>query len=253
MNQLQERIAVVDVLRAVALFGIMVAHAEFEFLAGPTPSETFGRVYAFDPTITRLVDILVNGKFFAIFSFLFGLSFAIQLDNAARKGAAFAGRFAWRLAVLFLIGLVHQAFFTGDILMIYAVVGMLLIPLRNVSNRVLLVIAGRINLFRDSAESRARMRRLLVVGGAVALVTSAYLLVAGPDPCRRKTRSKYSADSWPVFNGSRLPRSTLRRWRCCFGGDLAPGSCPRWRPSDAWNLTTLPHVTIQILTHPVTL
>jgi uncharacterized protein len=42
--------------------------------------------------------------------------------------------------------------------------------------------AGRTKLFRDSAESRARMRRLLVVGGAVAVVTSAYLLFAGPMP-----------------------------------------------------------------------
>jgi uncharacterized membrane protein YeiB len=70
------------------------------------------------------------------------LSFAIQLENAARKGVPFAGRFAWRLVVLLLIGLVHQAFFTGDILMIYALLGMLLIPMRHVGNRALLIIAA---------------------------------------------------------------------------------------------------------------
>ena len=130
MSQQQERIAVVDVLRAVALFGIALAHFEFEFLSGPPPYPGFGQVHAADPLVGRLVEIFVNGKFFEIFSFLFGLSFAIQLENAARKGVPFAGRFAWRLVVLFLIGLVHQAFFTGDILMIYAVLGMLLIPMR---------------------------------------------------------------------------------------------------------------------------
>ncbi len=67
--------------------------------------------------------------------------FAIQLDNAARNGTAFAGRFAWRLAVLFLIGMAHQLLFNGDILMIYAALGLLLIPLGKVRSSVLLVVA----------------------------------------------------------------------------------------------------------------
>ncbi len=141
MSPQQERIAVVDVLRAVALFGIALAHFEFEFLAGPPPYPAYGQIHGADPLVARLVEIFTNGKFVAIFSFLFGLSFAIQLDNAARKGVPFAGRFAWRLVVLFLIGLVHQAFFTGDILMIYAILGMLLIPMRHLGNRMLLIIA----------------------------------------------------------------------------------------------------------------
>ena len=141
MSPQQERIAVVDVLRAVALFGIALAHFEFEFLAGPPPYPGFGQVHAADPLVSRLVEIFTSGKFFEIFSFLFGLSFAIQLENAARKGVPFAGRFAWRLVMLFLIGLVHQVFFTGDILMIYAILGMLLIPMRHLGNRALLIIA----------------------------------------------------------------------------------------------------------------
>ena len=142
MSQPEERITVVDVLRAVALFGIVIAHSEFEFLVGPTPPSGFGLVHPSDPVVTKLVEIFASGKFFEIFSFLFGLSFAIQLENAARKGRAFAGRFAWRLVVLLLIGFVHQTVFTGDILMIYALLGMLLIPMRHLGNRTLLVVAG---------------------------------------------------------------------------------------------------------------
>ena len=104
-----ERIEVVDVLRAFALFGIMVTHSGMEFLVGPTPYENFGRVHSFDPVVQQVVSLLTTGKFFMIFSFLFGLSFAIQIDNAARKGTAFAGRFAWRLTVLLLIGCVHSS------------------------------------------------------------------------------------------------------------------------------------------------
>jgi uncharacterized protein len=142
MNSLpSERIAVVDVLRAFALLGIIVTHAEMGFLAGPGPGPDFMQFGALDGAVHRWVGILVESKFFSIFSFLFGLSFAIQLSNADRKHAAFAGRFAWRLAVLFLIGMAHQLLFNGDILMIYAALGFLLIPLGKVRSGVLLVVA----------------------------------------------------------------------------------------------------------------
>ena len=135
------RIAVVDALRAVALFGIIVTHSEFEFLAGPDPSPTYGEVHAFDPLVSQLVAAFASGKFFSIFAFLFGLSFAIQLANATRKGTGFSGRFAWRLTVLLLIGAVHQMFFSGDILMLYALLGLLLIPMRNVRSGMLVGVA----------------------------------------------------------------------------------------------------------------
>ncbi len=137
-----ERIEVVDVLRAFALFGIMVTHSGMEFLAGPDPYPTFGLVHAFDPAVKQIVALLTTGKFFMIFSFLFGLSFAIQIDNAARKGAAFAGRFAWRLTVLLLIGIAHSLFFSGDILVIYALLGFLLIPMRNVRTKTMLWVSA---------------------------------------------------------------------------------------------------------------
>jgi uncharacterized protein len=271
-NQTDGRIAVVDALRAVALFGIIITHSEFEFLAGPDPSPTFGQVHAFDPLVSQLVAAFAAGKFFSIFAFLFGLSFAIQLENATRKGTGFSGRFAWRLGVLLLIGLVHQMFFTGDILMFYALLGLLLIPMRKVRNKVLIVTAvllllnlpaillaalqagqtptpeqqrvaeeftrqfqemgvrqfeikshgtlgelvrvnlgqglalkaaflvfsgrfwitfgcfllgmyaGRIRLFVESEENRARLSRVLTLGGAIALVATAYTLYLGELP-----------------------------------------------------------------------
>jgi uncharacterized protein len=140
-NPSTERIAVIDVLRAVALLGIIITHAEMGLLAGPPPGQDFMQFSALDGTVRRWLYILVESKFFSIFSFLFGLSFAIQLDNAAQKGTSFAGRFAWRLVVLFLIGMAHQLLFNGDILMIYAALGLLLIPLGKVRSGVLLVIA----------------------------------------------------------------------------------------------------------------
>jgi uncharacterized protein len=136
-----ERIAVVDVLRAFALFGIIVTHSIDGFLAGQPPSEPFMQFGAADRIVVELERLFTLGKFYTIFSFLFGLSFAIQMRNAERKGAGFSGRFAWRLIVLALIALVHGALFTGDILIVYAFLGLLLIPFRNLKTKTLLIIA----------------------------------------------------------------------------------------------------------------
>ena len=139
--QTTERIVVVDVLRAFALFGIIVTHAVDGFLAGPPPGPDFMLFSPLDHLVERLEHLLTFGKFFTIFSFLFGLSFAIQLRNASAKGTSFAGRFAWRLIVLALIALVHGAFFTGDILIVYALLGLLLIPFRRMKTRTLVITA----------------------------------------------------------------------------------------------------------------
>jgi uncharacterized protein len=137
-----ERIVVVDVLRAFALFGIIVTHAAAGFLAGPAPDPEFMTFSPLDRTVGKLETLFSFGKFYTLFSFLFGLSFAIQLHNAARKGAVFAGRFTWRLTILLVIGFVHGLFFSGDVLIVYALLGLLLIPCRNLGNRSLLIIAS---------------------------------------------------------------------------------------------------------------
>lgn len=135
-----DRIAVVDMLRAFALFGIMMTHAEMAFLAGPPPAPGYDVLGPLDQLADTLTRVMTTGKFFTLFSFLFGLSFAIQIDRAARKGAPFAGRFVWRLALLFAIGFVHNAFFSGDILVIYAVVGLMLLALQKLGTRTLMVL-----------------------------------------------------------------------------------------------------------------
>ncbi len=135
-----ERIAIVDILRAIALFGIIINHSALSFLAGPEPTPGFNEFSSLDKTVNDVAELLTFGKFFAIFSFLFGMSFAIQLDGAARKGTSFVGRFAWRITILFAIGFVHSMFFSGDVLMIYALLGFLLIPCRKLKSRTLVVL-----------------------------------------------------------------------------------------------------------------
>lgn len=134
-----KRIAVVDFLRAFALLGIVIAHSTNGFLSGPSPTADFNDFSYADHLVSRLDDLLISGKFYCIFAFLFGVGFSLQLHGASRRGEDFTGRFAWRMVVLFAIGFVHAMFFSGDALTIYALLGLLLIPVRKLGSRVLLV------------------------------------------------------------------------------------------------------------------
>ncbi len=95
-----------------------------------------------DGIVQAFTEIFIRGKFFAMFAFLFGVSFFIQMDNAARKGRSFQTRFLWRLALLLMIGYLHSLFFRGDILTIFAMLGVLLVFFYTVPTRVCLAFAA---------------------------------------------------------------------------------------------------------------
>jgi uncharacterized protein len=124
-----ERADVLDALRGFALLGILISHAPvfsgFEFL-------THAQQATLDPlALNEPLDValhfFIQGKFFSLFSFLFGIGFAVQLESAMRSGRNFAKHFARRLSILLLIGSLHSLIWYGDILKDYALIGLLLI------------------------------------------------------------------------------------------------------------------------------
>ena len=134
----KSRIVTVDALRGFALLGIMLAHFIFWYTAGPLPQEVYGKYNDVGSTVAKFfTDIFISGKFFAFFSFLFGLSFYLQTGE---KGGNAVRRFAWRITILLFIGLAHHAFWQGDILSIYAPLGFLLLLSRRLSNRLVLIL-----------------------------------------------------------------------------------------------------------------
>ncbi|MBT8075713.1 MAG: DUF418 domain-containing protein [Gammaproteobacteria bacterium] len=137
------RIVLVDALRGFALAGVVLVHMVEQFIAGPAPEGLLDSVNGIpDQVVIGLVQFFLVGKFFALFSILFGLSFSIQMDSAASRGSDFSLRFLWRAALLLLIGYAHHLFYRGDILVIYALLAPFLIPFRAVSTRWLLVVAA---------------------------------------------------------------------------------------------------------------
>jgi uncharacterized protein len=135
-----QRIVTVDALRGFALLGIFLAHTIFWYSAGSLPDTLFSHMDMASGIISGINDFLISGKFFAFFSFLFGLSFFLQMQSMEKKQTHFVARYAWRIVILGVIGMIHHAFWRGDILSIYAPLGFLLLPMRKLNNRIILIL-----------------------------------------------------------------------------------------------------------------
>ena len=136
------RIEVIDVLRGFTLLGIILVHMTEQYYAGQPPEQyaNFAAKGLADQIVSGFIGMFIQGKFYMIFSFLFGLSFYIQLSKSDRS-ASFVTRFFWRLLILFAIGFVHHLHYRGDILTIYAMLGAVLLLTYRLPDRYLLIIA----------------------------------------------------------------------------------------------------------------
>ncbi len=136
-----QRIEVVDALRGFAIMSIMLLHnvEHFEYYYLPTTFPDW--LVATDKIVWDSLFFLFGGKSYAIFALLFGFSFYIQNDNQVKKGIDFRGRFFWRMMLLLIFGMINTAFYQGDILTLYAFLGLLLIPVVNWSNKAVFITA----------------------------------------------------------------------------------------------------------------
>ena len=136
----KKRINSIDALRGFALIGIMLLHCmeRFDLTLAPVVESPFWQ--AIDTAVYDSLYFLFSGKSYAMFSLLFGLSFFMQMESQAAKGVDFRGRFLWRLALLFLFGYINGLVYMGEFFMVYAVLGVFLIPLYKVPTRWLLVL-----------------------------------------------------------------------------------------------------------------
>jgi len=135
------RLHVVDALRGFAIVSIMLLHNIEHFDFYFTPAGQPNWLIGLNQGIWDSLFFLFGGKSYAIFALLFGLTFFIQSDNQAKRGKDFRGRFAWRLLLLLAFGLINSAFYQGDILTIYAILGFALIPVAKLSNKAVYWIA----------------------------------------------------------------------------------------------------------------
>ncbi len=140
-----ERIVALDVVRGFALLGIFLMNVEF--FNRPIADLDAGLPLAVAPGLDYwagwFVHVFVRGKFWTMFSLLFGMGFAVMLTRAERTGAAFTGPYLRRTLALGVIGVLHYVFlWAGDILFSYALGAMLLMVVFHARPRLLLILAA---------------------------------------------------------------------------------------------------------------
>lgn len=200
-----ERIALLDVLRGVALLGIFLMNIEFfsrsllDLSTGISPGL---------PALSWLADAFVytfvRGKFWTLFSLLFGMGFAVMLARAQAAGRPFTGVYLRRTVGLLLIGLAHGLFlWAGDILFSYALTAFALLL-----------------FFRDTPLSRLWKWGVALYGGMVLLMllAAAGMAALAGDPqaatdpaaaaavesIRAAEVAAYSSGTYAEANGARL-------------------------------------------------
>lgn len=145
LSPVKQRIETLDILRGFALFGVLLANLlNFAYSYQYYPALSHPSLDALERNIEWLIRVFVEGSFYPLFSFLFGLGFSLQI----RKGDAFVTLFRRRLWILLGIGLLHAIFiWSGDILVTYALIGFILFNFRKMSDGVVLRWVGALTGF----------------------------------------------------------------------------------------------------------
>lgn len=138
----EQRITALDAARGVALLGIFLVNIQLFF-------EPFGTLMNFRPPTDKdagdqvvwwFVKIFCEGKFYPLFSMLFGMGLVLQLERAQVAGRRFAPLYLRRLAVLAVFGIGHIVLlWAGDILLVYSVAGLVLLLFSRLSARGLMI------------------------------------------------------------------------------------------------------------------
>ena len=206
-----ERIPDLDILRGMALFGILAANMR-GFSAPMDLYFDIGKWFpsAPDRYAQMLIDIFIQRKFITLFFFIFGMGFAAQLQRAEEKGVEFVSFYRRRLAALALFGLVHGiAIWSGDILLTYAFVGTVLLTFRHSSQKAILAVAGWI----------AFVPVLGITGYAVAF---------GARPGAESVDLKRVAHLIPIYAFGSLPAILKQNWLEWVHQWQAQGSVDEW-------------------------
>lgn len=135
-----EREIFMDVLRGFAILGIFIANLNgFSWYREGLPAASPYLLPQADRSMSFLHHMFIEGKFYSIFSLLFGWGIALQFKRAAASGIDALPTVRRRLFFMLLLGAVHLLIWPGDIVFFYGLLAFLLLPLRKLSNKVLLI------------------------------------------------------------------------------------------------------------------
>lgn len=129
-----------DVVRGLALLGILISN--MLFFSQPLGIDGFRNelwLSSWDRFADWISMIFIEGKFYPIFSMLFGMGVSMQMERASSRGLDFKAVYLRRLYILMGFGLLHGIFlWEGDVLLAYALCGLVLLLFRNRQPKTLL-------------------------------------------------------------------------------------------------------------------
>jgi uncharacterized protein len=130
------------VLRGVAICGMLLANIVIFAFPASSRNMMGGAATAAEVAVATVLALLVEGKFYTLFSILFGMGLALQSWRADERGRPFIGVYVRRMIVLLVIGVAHGLLFSAvDILAFYALIALIALPFRRLEARSLLVTA----------------------------------------------------------------------------------------------------------------
>jgi uncharacterized protein len=194
----KERIVAIDIVRGFALLGVLLMNNQYQFrypseLLILSPHPFPGHL---DLAADGFLHLFVEAKAVSLFSFLFGMGLAIQLERAEARGASFGAYAMRRLGALFLFGFLHVLLlWWGDILHVYAVLGFVLL------------------LFL-----RRRPRTILIAGLVLVVVPSLVIVATGigdggPHPPMPSVAAAFGDEAIRVYRYGSWPEVAMFRFR----------------------------------------
>jgi uncharacterized membrane protein YeiB len=157
-----KRIEILDYLRGFALLGIILVNI-LPLLAVKVPEQG-----TMDASYQRFLFLFVEGRFYTLFSFLFGVGFYLFISRANAKGKNGYVLFLRRVAALFILGWFHFKFHPGEALTVYAVTGLLLLPFYKVKKEINLAMGLTLLIVLSIMASKLFMVVPLILLGITA-------------------------------------------------------------------------------------
>ena len=186
------RIEIIDAIRGMAIFGILLANIRswsgYRFI--PFTDIENLPWYELDALFNQLHYWLVDGKFYAIFSMLFGAGFGIQYLKNQQNQQQFIPRYRRRIFILLLFGALHALVWSGDILTLYALLAFVLVSLRNIEERKLLPLS----VFLLSAFSISQLYALWFIQPVTEIASLAHKTYAELSP--QSISKGYGTGTW---------------------------------------------------------
>jgi uncharacterized protein len=246
-----ERIEIIDIVRGLALFGILAAN--IRGFAAPAVVYFQPDLYwtgLGDRLAQAFIDTFIQGKFITIFAFLFGVGFAVQLSRAEARGVRLGWTYARRLLLLIGFGLIHGLLiWFGDILLVYGVIGFTLLFFRKRRNGTLVTWAVL-----------GMLVPLLIVGVVAGAMAAGAEIPMPPKPTSEELAAQtavFSSGSWGAIQRQRVTDAISLNWGMLpfFGTHVmgifllgmlawrkrffqpAPESLPRYHRTMLWALS----------------